>query len=573
MRLPASMMTLLTCALLLIAQGGATARAAGLQHVEGLGSLDFPTSSHSAPARAAFLRGMLLLHVFEYPDAEAAFQQAESLDPGFALAYWGEAMCATHPVWNQQDLERGRAVLAKLGPTSEARAAKAPTARERAYLQTAELLYGDGDKLARDQKVEQAFGRLADAWPGDDEAKLFHSLWLLGLGQGERQAAAFAQAAQIARAVYRRNPDHPGAAHYWIHGMDDPEHAAGALEAAGTLARIAPDAGHAQHMTAHIFMALGRWNDVVAANVNAERVVRAQLKARGKPDYACGHYAEWLEYAYFQQGREHEAMRVLDDCLQTAPKAIAWSQAHPDQPLGSARTPALFKARLDMSTVQMRGTAMIESRAQRAAAASRGIDLSDVGSLRGWAVFARGLQRVGDGDIAQARRHLAALELVQRDSLADKASDARTNTQLAVMHDMLAAAIAQAAGDSARARRLLDAADTAWDALPFDFGPPTTSKPAHELHGDILLAQGEPKLALAQYEIVLKGAPQRRLALRGRARALSALGDPTARAAWAQLAGVLAGADAGLPDAALAKACSAKGAKTAVKRCASASDM
>ena len=569
MRLP----TLLTPLALLLALASAPSGAARPQHIDGLGSLDFPTSSASAPARAAFLRGMLLLHVFEYPDAELAFQQAESLDPGFALAYWGEAMCATHPVWDQQDMGRGRAALAKLGPTPEARAAKAPTARERAYLQTAELLYGEGDKLSRDQKVEQAFGRLATEWPTDDEAKLFHSLWLLGLGQGERQAVPFAQAAEIARAAYRRNPDHPGAAHYWIHGMDDPEHAAGALEAAGTLARIAPDAGHAQHMTAHIFMALGRWHDVVAANVNAERVVRAQLKTRGKPDSGCGHYAEWLEYAYFQQGRERDAMRVLDDCLQTAPKAIAWSQAHPDQPVGSARTPALFKARLDTSMVEMRGMAMVESRAQRAAAASRTIDLSDVGSMRGWAVFARGLQRAGDGDVAQARRHLAALDLVQRDALADKGSDPKTNTQLTVMHDMLAAAIAQAAGDSAGARRLLDAADAAWDGLAFDFGPPTTIKPAHELHGDILLAQGEPKLALAQYVIVLKGAPMRRLALRGRARALSALGDPAARRAWAQLAGVLAGADAGLPDAALAKACSASGANTNVKRCASASDM
>ncbi len=569
MRLP----TLLTSLALLLALASAPSHATGPEHVDGLGSLDFPTSSSSAPARAAFLRGMLLMHVFEYSDAELAFRKAEALDPGFALAYWGEAMCATHPVWNQQDMERGRAALAKLGPTAEARAARAPTARERAYLQTAELLYGEGSKLSRDEKVEQAFARLSDAFPGDDEAKLFHALWLLGLGQGERQAAPFAQAADIARAVYRRNPDHPGAAHYWIHGMDDPEHATGALEAAGTLARIAPDAGHAQHMTAHIFMALGRWDDVVAANVNAERVVRAQLKAAGKPDYACGHYAEWLEYAYFQQGRERDGMRVLDDCLRTAPTAIAWSQAHPDLAIGSARTPALFKARLDTSTVEMRGTAMIESRAQRAAAGSRDIDLSDVGSMRGWAALARGLQRAGDGDVAQARRHLAALEVVQADARADAAGEAKTNTQLAVMHDMLAGAIAQAAGDKAGARRLLESADAAWDTLPFDFGPPTTSKPAHELHGDILLAQGEPRSALAQYEIVLKAAPQRRLALRGRARALSALGDPAARAAWAQLAGVLSRADAGLADAALAKSCAASGAKLVQERCAAATDM
>jgi tetratricopeptide (TPR) repeat protein len=563
----------LSLVLLLVASAlQSQVRARPLEHIDGLGSLDFPTSSTSAPARAAFLRGMLLLHVFEYADAELAFRQAEALDPGFALAYWGEAMCATHPVWNQQDMARGRAALAKLGPTPEARAAKAPTARERGYLETAELLYGEGDKPGRDQRVEQAFARLAQANPGDDEAKLFHALWLLGLGQGERQQAPFLQAADIARAAYRRNPDHPGAAHYWIHGMDDPAHAAGALEAAGSLAKIAPDAGHAQHMTAHIFMALGRWDDVVAANVNAERVVRSQMLAKGKPDYGCGHYSEWLEYAYFQQGRESDGMRVLRDCLGTAPKAIAWARAHPDQPYGSSPAPA-FKARFDASMVLMRGMAMTESAAHRAEAASSTVDLSDVDALRGWAAFARGLQRAGEGNVAQARRHLVALEDAARQAQADPSTEPVERAQLAVMRDMLAGAIAQAAGDAAGARRLLDAADVAWDGLPFDFGPPTTIKPVHELHGDILLAQGNAKAALAQYELALKGAPQRRLSLRGRASALSALGDPAAQAAWAGLDAMLAGADAGLPDAALARACSVSGATAAAQRCASASGM
>ncbi|CAN5261130.1 hypothetical protein BH11PSE14_BH11PSE14_01220 [soil metagenome] len=530
------------------------ARSAPLQHVDGLGSLDFPVTSSSAPARAAFERGMLLMHVFEYEDAALAFQQAQALDPGLVMAYWGEAMCATHPVWNQQDMARGRAALAKLGTTPAERAAKARTPRERDYLQAVELLYGEGDKLARDQKVEQAFARIAEANPGDDEAKLFHALWLLGLGQGQRQLPQFLQAADIARGVYRRNPDHPGAAHYWIHGMDDPEHAAGALEAAGALSKIAPDAGHAQHMTAHIFMALGHWDDVVAANVNAERVVRGQLAAKGLPDYGCGHYSEWLEYAYFQQGRERDGMRILDDCMTTAAKAIAWSQAHPDKVMGSARTPAQLKVRLDASSVTMRGTAMFESLANRSRAAANPVDLSDVGMQRGWAAFARGMQRIADGDIAQAERHAAALGLVLHDAATAGDAEPATRSYLAVMRDMLGGAIAQARGDKAGARSLLEAADTAADAIPFDFGPPVTFKPSHELHGDILLADGDAAGAAAQYALALKTAPRRRLALQGRARALEALHDPGASAAWAQLAEVLAGADDGLPDAVEARA-------------------
>ncbi|MBP8098541.1 MAG: hypothetical protein KAY03_04415, partial [Arenimonas sp.] len=236
------------------------------QTIEGLGTLSFPTSTQSSDAQTAFAKGMLLLHVFEYTRAEQAFQEAQRLDPDFAMAYWGEAMSATHPVWNQQNLEAGRAALAKLGKSPAARAAKAPTAREKAYLAAAETLYGEGSKLERDQKFLAAMEKMAADYPDDDEAKSFQSLFLLGVSQGERNVPNFLKAAEIAQAVYSRNPNHPGAAHYWIHGMDDPAHAAGALEAANSLAKIAPDAGHSQHMTAHIFMALGMWDAVVAAN-------------------------------------------------------------------------------------------------------------------------------------------------------------------------------------------------------------------------------------------------------------------------------------------------------------------
>src|SRR4249919_880317 len=71
--------------------GGATAPANAAQTIPGLGTLTFPTSTRSAEAQTEFVRGMLLLHLFEYERAKAAFQDAEKIDPGFAMAYWGEA--------------------------------------------------------------------------------------------------------------------------------------------------------------------------------------------------------------------------------------------------------------------------------------------------------------------------------------------------------------------------------------------------------------------------------------------------------------------------------------------------
>ena len=125
---------------------------------EGLGRIAFPNSG-SAAAQPHFVRGVLLLHSFEFDDAAEAFRQARQVDPGFAMAYWGEALTHNHPLWRYQDREAARKVLAGLGPTPDARRAKAATAREQAYLDTLDLLYGDGDKAARDRDYAAALAR------------------------------------------------------------------------------------------------------------------------------------------------------------------------------------------------------------------------------------------------------------------------------------------------------------------------------------------------------------------------------------------------------------------------------
>ena len=89
-----------------------------------LGSIDFPTSG-AAAAQPAFLKGVLLMHSFEYDDAKEAFVEAQQADPGFAMAYWGEAMTYNHAVWQQTAPDRARAALARLAPTAEGRLAKA----------------------------------------------------------------------------------------------------------------------------------------------------------------------------------------------------------------------------------------------------------------------------------------------------------------------------------------------------------------------------------------------------------------------------------------------------------------
>jgi hypothetical protein len=134
-----------------------------------LGHAAFPTSG-SPPAQEHFLQGMLLLHNFEYDDAREEFQAASKVQPDFAMAYWGEALTHTYTLWMGQYLSAARAALQRLAPTAEGRRSKAPTEREKDYLGAVEILYGEGDKPARDRAYAEAMGRLRKKYPDDWEA-------------------------------------------------------------------------------------------------------------------------------------------------------------------------------------------------------------------------------------------------------------------------------------------------------------------------------------------------------------------------------------------------------------------
>ena len=113
----------------------------GSAQTAGLGSVSFPNSG--APrAQAPFLRGLALLHSFEYADAAEAFREAQRVDSGFAMAYWGEALTYDHSLWGEHDSTAARAALARLGNGTEARVARGGNARERACLGEVEALYG-----------------------------------------------------------------------------------------------------------------------------------------------------------------------------------------------------------------------------------------------------------------------------------------------------------------------------------------------------------------------------------------------------------------------------------------------
>jgi hypothetical protein len=407
-------------------------------------------------------------------------------------------------------------VLERLAPTREARRAKAMTPREQDWLDAVEILYGEGPKAARDTAYAQAMQRLHEKYPDDPEAAAFHALSLIGTAHGGRDIPTYMRAAAIVEETFRDHPEHPGAAHYLIHAYDDPVHAPLGMRAARAYSVIAPDAGHAQHMTSHIFVAMGMWDDVIAANVNAVRVVDTQRAAAGQPASACGHYNYWLEYGYLMQGRTDEATRLLTECRDRAVGDPA--AGHGGHALDPDNT-------LIGSLIQMRTRFLLDTDDWSSDIARWTLPPSPAPGMRVSLAFTDGYGAYRRGDLAAARAALAALSGARAElGGAVNPTDAFA-VRAAILEQELTAVVAVMERKGDDAVRVLTEAARAEERMPFEFGPPFIDKPTHELLGDVLMKLHRSVEAVTAYEAALARAPRRIPALRGLAAAADAAGN------------------------------------------------
>jgi tetratricopeptide (TPR) repeat protein len=461
-----------------------------------LGRIDFPTSAANPQAQQHFIQGVLLLHSFEYADAREEFQRASAIEPKFAMAYWGEALTFTHPVWVQQDAASAHAALAKLAPTPEARAVFAPTQREKDYLQTVEILYGPGDKISRDVAYSDAMHHLMQKYPDDLEAASLYAVALLGTCQGERDYGTYMRAAAVAEEVFAKNPQHPGAIHYLIHAYDDPIHAPLGLRAARIYGKVAGSASHAQHMPSHIFFALGMWDDAIAANIASIAVADDRIKRKGLTSADRNYHSLlWLEYAYLQEGRADEARQVLSGI--DRPAELKHMRA-----IYAIETGEWDKAPTNIDT-------------------STGDSLSNISVLnvKGLLALAHGQIEEARSAAEQARKLLSARDAPSHGAMPMAKPQVSTDQRLKeLMVGQLDAAILFADGKTSDALQTLSRLSSEEDSLTFEFGPPTPLKPTHELYADLLLKAGQPQEARVQFQKALERAPQRRLSLAGLAK-------------------------------------------------------
>ncbi len=467
----------------------------------GVGYVEFPNSGAPA-AQADFIRGVLLLHSFEYAQARAAFVEASRKDPRFALAYWGEALTHNHTLWGEQDLVAARAALGRLAPTAEARAALAPTPRERAYLTAVEKLYGEGTKAKRDASFSAAMERLASEFPDDLNARTFYALSLIGLTGTRRDEANYMRAAAEAETVYQIDPTHPGALHYLIHAYDDPVHAPLGLRAAQLYGEVAPAASHALHMPSHIFFALGMWDDAIAANIASLDTARAQ----GDGGY---HSLVWLAYAYLQQERRDPVRPLIQSVSRDTSGA-------------SGR-----EARLRLAF--LRAMWLAETGGDEALDAMHPVDDAGIPASGYFSIhdYVIGTVAAGKGRMEEARSALARLQgrvasLRPSAELTPVWFDNVTEQeveQARLLEKALDAAIRFHMGERKAALEQLQAAASAQASLVFEYGPPWSVKPFEELLGEMFLAEGRKAEAAEAFRRTLHTYPQRRLALAGRAQA------------------------------------------------------
>lgn len=495
---------LLACPLPVLAQQHVhTPDRAAVTMDSGLGEISFPNSGAPA-AQADFLRGLLLLHSFEFDSARQAFLAAQRADPGFALAYWGEALSYNKPVWNEQDLVAARSALAKLAPTATQRIAKAPTQREKDYLAAVEKLYGDGEKTVRDAAYSAALEAMARKYPDDLDARSLYSLSLLGLTGAARSAVNYMRAAAEAEAVYEIDKRHPGALHYLIHAYDDPVHAPLGLRAARLYGKLAPAASHAQHMPSHIFFALGMWDDAISSNIAALKTARDQ----GHGGY---HALHWLMYAYLQQDRRDEAAALLamvaDDVRRKPDKDNRSA-------LAAARATWLFETKGAGAPQQLR--AALDSSGIRSIAAFASYD------------FARGAVAAGNGDLDSARDALQSLRSridanrgAKNSATASRYDNVTADEvrQSEILATALEGALRFAQGERsdgiAHVRRAAESAQQ----MSFEYGPPWSVKPLAELLGEMLLQAGDYGAAASAFQASLNEHPNRRASVQGMARA------------------------------------------------------
>jgi hypothetical protein len=507
------------------------------QHQHGpeqLGTVKFETSC-AAAAQPPFLRGMALLHSFEFGPAIESFNAAAAADPGCGIAHWGVALSRwgnpfAAGIKGPAVIDGGRAAVAS------AKKAGARSERERAFIDAVALLFNPDtpEQRARVLAYREAMKGVASRYPNDPEAAAFYALAIASSQDPtDMTYGSLLEAGSILEKLAPTQPDHPGFVHYIIHSYDAPPLASRALTAAQRYAKIAPSAPHALHMPSHTFTRLGYWKDSIDTNLASADVAR-----KLNSTYEELHAMDYQMYAYLQLAQDGSAKRLLDQLPAVSARFGAPATVGAAPPLAGGYAIAAIPARYALERRQWAEAARLE--------------LAPTSFANAAAVtwFAKGLGAARTKDVAGARAAVDALEQL-RAKLA-QGGETYWAEQVKIQHLGVSAWLALAEGKTDEALRVMREAADREDKTEKNAVTPGPIAPAREQLGEMLLDLKQPKPALEAFEITLKKEPNRFRALAGAAEAQRQI---AAKATYqAELLKLVAAADGPVrPEVALIK--------------------
>jgi len=469
------------------AQDHAMGKAKPVTMMTGMGDLHHPVSTKNAGAQEFFDQGLRLIYAFNHDEAARSFQKAAELDPKLAIAYWGIAE-AVGPNYNdpasadrfKQAYEAIQKAVDLSGNASDA---------ERGYILAMAKRFpadpkSDLRKAAEDYR--DAMREVVKNNPDDlDAATLFAESgmnlhpWGLWHRDGTPEDGTEEIVATL-ESVIKRDPNHLGALHYYIHTVEASNTPERALAAANRLAALAPAAGHIVHMPAHIYIRTGDYAAAVKTNEEAAAVDRTYIKASG----AQGIYP----MMYYSHNLHFIAMcSAMTGDYAEARKAAEMLAAHvgpfvKDMPPleGFMTIPMAVNVRFHKWDAIL---AMKEPKAEMKAAV-------------GFWHFARGMALAGKGKISEAEAEYKIVAEAEKatkpDAIFQMPINNKTKDILKIAENVLGAQVALAKKDNAAAVGMLRDAVAVQDTLKYD-EPQDWFYPVRESLGGVLLMSGDAK--------------------------------------------------------------------------------
>jgi tetratricopeptide (TPR) repeat protein len=291
--------------------------------MSGLGEVYHPVTTNDRQAQAFFDQGLKLVYGFNHDEARRAFQRAAEIDPKLAMAWWGVAL-TLGPNYNLPvDPEREKAGY---DAVQKALALKQNASElERAYIDALAVRYSNDPKAdlhALDLAYRDAMAKLAAHYPDDLDAATLYAESMMDLNPWHlwshdgKPAAGTEEIVSTLESVLKRDPNHLGANHYYIHAIEASPHPERALPSAARLEKLAPAAGHLMHMPAHIYARVGDHDASAHRNLlaaAADEKYIADTHAKGVyPLMYYSHNLHFLAYADCMRGNFAEAKSVAD---------------------------------------------------------------------------------------------------------------------------------------------------------------------------------------------------------------------------------------------------------------------